>query len=266
MDETRDPSDRRRPGLLPAAQLRPVSPEARVALQAARAILFDLGGTLVSYWRVGRGAMNLGRAVAAVRDLLRDRGLLRVGPEAIAESARDEHQEETDHRVRPLHDRLCSMFDVSEAEASAELRHAMCRRFTDVFFDDAVIFDDVPGGLERLRLRGHALGIVANTIWGGPAPMWRGHLRDVGLRPAVDAVTLSVDVGKCKPAPEVFLAACEQLAVEPERCVMVGDNREEDVAGASAAGIRAILIDRFHVGVEDAIGDLDELCRIVEDL
>jgi putative hydrolase of the HAD superfamily len=54
----------------------------------------------------------------------------------------------------------------------------------------------------------------------------------------------SGDVPWAKPNPEFFFAAARELSLTPEDCVVVGDTLHADIAGANAAGIRSIWIDR----------------------
>ena len=50
--------------------------------------------------------------------------------------------------------------------------------------------------------------------------------------------------GKTKPHETIFRRMLELLDVEPGEAVMVGDTLEDDVEGALAVGMRAILVDR----------------------
>ncbi len=88
--------------------------------------------------------------------------------------------------------------------------------------------------LRRLRLR---LGLVSN----GQRDLeeFVGHH---GLD--VDAVIGSKAHGRVKPHPSIFTAALEALDVTPGEVAMVGDSYEDDIEGARALGIRAILLDR----------------------
>jgi HAD superfamily hydrolase (TIGR01458 family) len=45
-----------------------------------------------------------------------------------------------------------------------------------------------------------------------------------------------------KPAPAYFASALAPLAIAPDRALMVGDDIENDVRGAQAAGIRGVLV------------------------
>ena len=73
----------------------------------------------------------------------------------------------------------------------------------------------------------------------------------------VDAWVSSGAHGKVKPSPTIFRAALDLLDVEPSAAVMVGDTVADDIEGARAVGMRAILIDREgRYDVEDKLPDL----------
>lgn len=99
------------------------------------------------------------------------------------------------------------------------------------------LFEDVMPVLEELRHAELRLGLVSNGI---------RDLREfvVHHRLDVDAVVGSRAHGYVKPHPTIFQAALQQLGVDPADAVMVGDSVEEDVEGARALGLRAILMDR----------------------
>jgi HAD superfamily hydrolase (TIGR01549 family) len=113
------------------------------------------------------------------------------------------------------------------------------------------LFEDALPVLEELRAAQLRLGLVSNGI---------RDLREfvVHHRLDVDAVVGSRAHGFVKPHPTIFQAALDQLGVEPAEAVMVGDSLEEDVEGARALGLRAILIDRDnrHPEVEERLTDL----------
>jgi putative hydrolase of the HAD superfamily len=102
-----------------------------------------------------------------------------------------------------------------------------------------VPYPEVPGVLEALRARGHALAVVSN---------WDISLHEVldriGLRPAFDAVVASAEVGAAKPDPAIFAHALELLGERAEDALHAGDQPAEDVAGALAAGVAPVLVDR----------------------
>jgi putative hydrolase of the HAD superfamily len=99
------------------------------------------------------------------------------------------------------------------------------------------LYDDALPVLEQLRGHGLKLGLVSN---GG---------REIGDFVAhhaldVDCAIASRAHGWIKPHESIFRAALELLEVEAGETAMVGDSIEDDIEGASAVGIRAVLIDR----------------------
>ena len=99
------------------------------------------------------------------------------------------------------------------------------------------LFDDALPVLDELRRRGLKLGLLSNT--GRDLDVFVAHH---GIR--VDAILTSRVHGKTKPHKTIFRAMLERLGVRPERAVMIGDDPEDDVAGARAVGMHAWLVDR----------------------
>lgn len=84
----------------------------------------------------------------------------------------------------------------------------------------------------------------------------------VGLRKYFDAVIISEETGTAKPDPEIFLMICRRIVTAPENCVYIGDSFENDIIGASSAGMKAVFYDRYKESTEDyspAVSDLREL-------
>ena len=104
-----------------------------------------------------------------------------------------------------------------------------------------MVYPDVPEALRTLKREGLKLAVVSN--WdSGLAALLRG----LGLLPYFDEVVASAAVGYRKPDAAIFDIACERLALPAASCVHVGDNVEADGDGATAAGLRAVILDRKH--------------------
>jgi putative hydrolase of the HAD superfamily len=103
--------------------------------------------------------------------------------------------------------------------------------------DNFELYDDALPVLDELRGLGLKLGLVSNTSRDLEAFV-------VHHRLEVDVAIGSRSFGKTKPDPTIFRAALKRLAVEPVAAVMVGDSVEDDIEGALALGMRAILLDR----------------------
>lgn len=100
-------------------------------------------------------------------------------------------------------------------------------------------FDDAAPALAELRALG--LGLVCVSNWDVSLP---DVLERCGLRNALDGVVTSAEVGTRKPDPAIFDPALELAGCSAAEALYVGDTPEEDLEAASAAGIRALLIDR----------------------
>ena len=113
------------------------------------------------------------------------------------------------------------------------------------------LYEDALAVLDELRGAQLRLGLVSNGIRDLRAFVAHHHL-------GVDAIVGSRAHGYVKPHPTIFQAALEELGVEPAETVMVGDSLEEDVEGARALGMRAILLDREdrHPEIEERLTDL----------
>ena len=111
-------------------------------------------------------------------------------------------------------------------------------------------FPDAGPALAELRAMGLRLACVSNWDVSLPSVLDR-----CGLAGALDAVVASAAVGARKPDPAIFAAALEVTDCAPGDALHVGDTPDEDVAGARAAGISALLIDRGGGGdVESLAG------------
>lgn len=112
-------------------------------------------------------------------------------------------------------------------------------------------YRDAAPALAELRALGVRLVCVSNWDYSLPDVLAR-----VGLADELDGVVTSAAVGARKPDPRLFEAALEVAGCAADEALHVGDTPTEDVEGAKAAGIRALLIDR------DGGGDIESLHAI----
>jgi len=121
------------------------------------------------------------------------------------------------------------------------------------------IYDDVWPTINTLRERGFKLAIISN---------WDQRLRPLlarlGLSQHFDTIVISIELGARKPSREIFRNAALNLDLPPDAILHVGDNPDEDLAGARAAGFDAVLLDRSATAVtKDAIHRLTDLCELL---
>ena len=98
----------------------------------------------------------------------------------------------------------------------------------------------VPGAielLERIKQAGLPIGILSN----GFMEVQHRKIASAGLTGMIDMVVLSDDIGVNKPDVRIYRHAMKVSGKEyPERHIMIGDNPDTDIAGAIAAGWKAI--------------------------
>jgi putative hydrolase of the HAD superfamily len=118
------------------------------------------------------------------------------------------------------------------------------------------LYEDARPALEAIRRLGLKVGLLSNSS------------RDLDEfvahhRLAADAVLTSGVHGKTKPHESIFRALLARLEVEPGEAAMVGDTLHDDVEGARAIGMRAVLLDRDgrHPELPGRISDLHGLTR-----
>ena len=99
------------------------------------------------------------------------------------------------------------------------------------------LYDDVPETFTALRAADLRIGLVSNSAR-DVREFARHHALDV------DAGISSFHHGRTKPHASIFRAVLDLLGVEAAEAVMVGDQVADDIEGARAVGMRAILLDR----------------------
>jgi putative hydrolase of the HAD superfamily len=127
----------------------------------------------------------------------------------------------------------------------------------DQFFDEIFerfrdsefwrVYDDVEPALAELKRRGLKLGVISNFD-----SRLYNVLRACGLDHFFDSIHISTRVGAAKPDLAIFQAALHYHSVEARHAWHVGDSLREDVEGAMAAGINAVLLDRDNRFAENA--------------
>jgi putative hydrolase of the HAD superfamily len=96
-----------------------------------------------------------------------------------------------------------------------------------------VPFPDTIPTLLSLRDSEYKLGIITDGI---SVKQWEKVIR-LGLQHFFHSVTISSDVGRGKPDPEIFKIAVEKTGYIPGETLMVGDRIDRDISGANKAGM-----------------------------
>jgi putative hydrolase of the HAD superfamily len=108
-----------------------------------------------------------------------------------------------------------------------------------------VLFDDALPCLRALAARGIPLGLVTN----GDAGMQREKLARFDLASHFAVIVIEGELGAGKPDASVYRHALDALGTRADATMMVGDNFGWDVAGANAAGLTGVWLDRAGRGL-----------------
>jgi phosphoglycolate phosphatase len=111
---------------------------------------------------------------------------------------------------------------------------------------ETTLFSAIGAVLDAIEARSLAWGIVTNKATRFTLPL----LESLGLAGRAGAVVCGDTTRFAKPHPAPLLAAAERLAVDPGRCVYVGD-AERDITAGVAAGMRTIVACYGYIEPDD---------------
>lgn len=196
-----------------------------------QAILFDLDGTLADT------AMDLG---GALNTLLRQKGL----PEKPLADIRPH----ASHGSAAL---LAFGAGITpEHPDFAQWQQAYLDQYQQCFDQDTVLFD----GINELILQLHQRGIKWGVITNKPAKFTNQLIPKLNFS-IPPAVVVSGDTcAEAKPSTLPMFYACEQIQVQPENCLYVGD-AERDMQAGKNAGMRTVLAEWGYIASSDQIDE-----------
>jgi putative hydrolase of the HAD superfamily len=245
-----------------AIVLEVTEPRLRVLLETrssvpVRAVNFDLGHTLWNYsptetaWRYN---------ILRLHDrLARDLGVATPPPaaldRALGEAARALFRiwdERRDGYVQPpSHHMVAAALAALEVSAPEALVVELGELFFGGELDMPVVEPDTLAAIDALAGRGLVLGCVTNTITTEAGI--RDALSRLGMMRYLRSVVASSAAGYRKPYPSLFERALDELDATPDVAVFVGDRLFDDIAGAQAVGMRAVLTQQYRQEPLDAI-------------
>jgi putative hydrolase of the HAD superfamily len=208
-----------------------------------RAVLFDLGGTLLDYnpdhlpwltWE--RAGVESAHAYLVARgyDLAAETFAARF-VDALPE--RWERAAQGKGNLR-LGDRLREACVACGVAPSPEDVEEAIARYIAPLDARVTIYEDTVTTLDALCQRELKIGLVSNTMW--PGEFHRRDLERYGLVPYLDHTVFSADVGVWKPQPGIYHLSLDALGVAANEAVFVGDRPEHDVLGAQRVGMRGV--------------------------
>ena len=123
-------------------------------------------------------------------------------------------------------------------EDSEQLGINAAQLFRILSFDYIRLYPNVLDALTLLRKKGFRLWLLSNA----QQVFTAYELRHLGLGEQLDGIYLSSDYGCRKPDLRFYRALLEERGLSPEHCLMIGNDRQTDIAGAKAAGLATLYM------------------------
>lgn len=96
-------------------------------------------------------------------------------------------------------------------------------------------------GIDEILAFLHDKGIKTAVATATPIELTLQHLEKIGVKDRFDRIVSAKQVEHGKPAPDVYLYACEQIGEKPENCIAVEDS-PNGIRSAYAAGCRPVMV------------------------
>jgi len=218
-----------------------------------KAVTFDLWNTLI----IEKNYNEL--RVEALGKALLGEGISRTLDEVMkaheAATARYNRVWADDHRHLPKEERLNLSLELLGAKLPNDVKASVAREYAEVFLRDPPELNDGVEETVRNLSAKMKLGIISDTGL-TPGSVIRRYLSEKGLLSYFSATVFSDELGYCKPDVRTFRKALGLLRVTPAEAVHVGDLLRTDVAGAKAAGMKAVWLKvREREKVEGVVPD-----------
>lgn len=216
-----------------------------------KAVLFDLGSTLIEYenhdWPT-LGKMGLVNAYPYMKKIFPELPELSQFGENFYRNLRYILDNE-----RPGHIEI----DIYNAcnrifkRMGLALKDGLVEEFVELYYKPVTEqITVIPGAVEilsKIKKSDITIGLVSNSIF--PEKFHLEEMENFGLREYFDFVIFSSSVGTRKPGKDIFNMALRNARTEPSQAIYIGDKFDVDIYGAKNAGLVAVW--KYHKGREN---------------
>jgi len=193
-------------------------------MPAFQAVVFDFFGTLTRSVRRGPQHADIARALGCDPDTV-----LSVLDRTFQVRARG-HLGSAEATLRWVTEQAGGRPRTAQLKAAVPARVNALRA-------DTRLRADAESVLQAIKQRGLRTALISDCTHELPA-----FLPNLPIAPLLDVNVFSVEVGRCKPDPLIYLEACWRLRVAPEDCLYIGDGGSRELTGAAAAGMTAVRL------------------------
>ena len=212
-----------------------------------RAVLFDLGGTLVDYHDYAHWSDLARRCFVDV-------------PEEDMAHAFHEVERETDTRERISFTEFWRR--VLARGSGRDVERPTAERFIALVRERPGfnrLYSDSRRCLEELRTQGRRLGVVSNS---SSEARCRTILHETTILPFFEKVVSSGTEGVEKPDAEIFHRALARMRIRPEEAFYVGNLAFTDAEAAREAGLGSVWLNRNGIGMSEEPPEISSLLEL----
>jgi putative hydrolase of the HAD superfamily len=220
-----------------------------------KAVLFDLGHTLINYHNDWKGPErkavgNVAKMVCQVTD-----GCVEKDVQAFLLDLLDQGRKRklTEHVEIPLPDVLNDCYARFGCDGDDGLILQGMEAFYAVLLEKRELVPGAKEMLEDIRARGYSIGLISDVAWGLTSDYPMRDMKHFGLDEYFDDFVFSTDVGIRKPNPRIFKLAMFNIGAKAEESIYVGNNLQADIQGALRVGMTAVLKRSDFYEHDDAI-------------
>lgn len=203
-----------------------------------KGIFFDLGGTLFHYEGANK---QIGKALVRAMTTLGASSVEEIG-RAFGRANQEIAKEFAELEYYLHADMFRATFERAAEHLSLEVLEDVYKSFADLQHSSIVgnltLKEDCIDTLAQLKAKEKYLSIVSNI----DEDMLHPLVKREGLDTYLDHWTSSEEAKSCKPHRAFFEMSLEKAGLAPEEVLFVGDSPEHDVNGASAIGMRTVLV------------------------
>jgi len=213
-----------------------------------KAVLFDLGGTLIKITEIPH----------VMKSILKDHGIDRSLEEI--SQARAEVEKDLDFQdLTKLLDEFWVRWNLRilrNLQVNTNIRSLaefVATHWWD--YSSVALYPDAEKVLPLLKAKGFRTGVITNGLQSDVDQI----LPKIGLQNFFDIIVVIDTLRKMKPDSQVFHYALHKLKIQPSEAIFIGDEIEADYKGARNAQLTTYLIDRDGKVTDESVNKISNL-------
>ena len=152
----------------------------------------------------------------------------------------------------PFHEIMAELFRNKGITENVDLLGTQAAQLFRICSTEYIrLYPHVLESLVKLRKRGYRLWLLSNA----QEIFTKYELRHLGLLDAFDGIYLSSAFGYRKPDIRFFRALLDEQNLDADKCLMIGNDRETDIAGAKSTGLATFYMHTALTPADQAPAD-----------